>query len=150
MSALETLFHYDNKMHPLALEILSVLQLLQNKGFNIIFCWVPSHVGIPGSETADTVARFASALLPRALPYCDIKKSLVSHLFSVRQQKCDLLINNKLHSIKPSIGLWPILPTREVDIKLARLRIGHTRFTHKHLIFGEIAPYTFYCQSYFN
>ncbi|GBO29721.1 putative RNA-directed DNA polymerase from transposon X-element, partial [Araneus ventricosus] len=140
MSALETLSHYDTQMHPVGLEILSILQFLRNKSFNIIFCWVPSHVGISGNETADAIAKFASAVLPRALPYVDVKKFFVSHLFSLWQQKWDLLTNNKLHSVKPSIGLWPSLPIRQVDVKLSRLRIGHTRFTHKYLIFGERAP----------
>ncbi|GBL99145.1 hypothetical protein AVEN_64136-1 [Araneus ventricosus] len=140
MSALQTLSHYDTQMHPVGLEILSILQFLRNKSFNIIFCWVPSHVRISGNETADAIAKFASAFLPRALPYVDIKKFFVSGLFSFWQQKWDLLTNNKLHSVKPSIGLWPILPIRQVDVKLTRLRIGHTRFTHKHLIFGERAP----------
>ncbi|GBN51102.1 hypothetical protein AVEN_181087-1, partial [Araneus ventricosus] len=124
MSALETLSHYDNRIHPVALEILSVLQFLRNKGFNIIFCWVPSHVGISGNETSDVIARFASDFLPRALPYCDIKKFLISHLLSVWQQKWNLLTNNKLYSVKPSIGLWSALPMRELDVKLTRLRIG--------------------------
>ncbi|GBN41078.1 hypothetical protein AVEN_18667-1 [Araneus ventricosus] len=140
MSALETLSHYDTQMHPVGLEILTISQFLRNKSFNIIFCWVPSHVGISGNETADAIAKFASAFLPRALPYVDIKKFFVSRLFSLWQKKWDLLTNNKLHSVKPSIGLWPILPIRQVDVKLTRLRIGHTRFTHKHLIFGERAP----------
>ncbi|GBO36963.1 hypothetical protein AVEN_197832-1 [Araneus ventricosus] len=100
MSALETLSHYDNRIHPIALEILSVLQCLRNKGFSIIFCWVPSHVDISGNETADVIARFASDFLPRALPYCDIKKSLVSHLLSAWKQKWDLFTNNKLYSVK--------------------------------------------------
>ncbi|GBL75183.1 hypothetical protein AVEN_194428-1 [Araneus ventricosus] len=133
MSALETLSHNDIQMHPVGLEILSVLQFLRNKGFNIIFCWVPSHVGISGNETADAIAKFSSAFLPRTLPYRDIKKSLVSNLFSVWQQKWNLQANNKLHSVKSPIGLWPILPIRQVDVKLTRLRIGHTRFTHRHL-----------------
>ncbi|GBL91052.1 hypothetical protein AVEN_184434-1 [Araneus ventricosus] len=140
MSALETLSHYDIQMHPLGLEILSILQFLRNKSFNIIFCWVPSHAGIFGNEIADAIAKYASAFLPRALPYVDIKKFFVSRLFSLWQQKWDVLTNNKLHSVKPSIGLWPILPIRQVDVKLTRLRIGHTRFTHKYLIFGERAP----------
>ncbi|GBN71258.1 hypothetical protein AVEN_229706-1 [Araneus ventricosus] len=140
MSALESLSHYDIQMHPFGLEILSILQFLRNKSFNIIFCWVLSHVGVSGNETADAIAKFASPFLPRALPCSDIKKSFVSHLFSVWQQTWSLQFNNKLHSVKPSIDLWPILPIREVDVKLTRLRIGHTRFTHKHLIFGERAP----------
>ncbi|GBN65923.1 hypothetical protein AVEN_168017-1, partial [Araneus ventricosus] len=140
MSALETLSHYDNRIHPVALEILSVLQFLRNKGFNIIFCWVPSHVGISGNETADVIARFASDFLPRALPYCDIKKFLVSHLLSVWQQKWNLLTRNKLYPVKPLIGLWPALLMRELDVKLTRLRIGHTRFTQRHLFLGQRAP----------
>ncbi|GBN12298.1 hypothetical protein AVEN_199467-1 [Araneus ventricosus] len=140
MSALETLSHYDNRIHPVALEILSVLQFLRKKGFNIIFCWVPSHVGISGNETADVIARFASDFLPRALPYCDIKKFLVSHLLSVWQQKWNLLTRNKLYPVKPSVGLWPAFLRRELDVKLTRLRIGHTRFTHRHLFLGQRAP----------
>ncbi|GBM84021.1 putative RNA-directed DNA polymerase from transposon X-element, partial [Araneus ventricosus] len=149
MSALETLSHYDNRIHPVALEILSVLQFLRNKVFNIIFCWVPSHVGISGNETADIIARFASDFLPRALPYCDIKKFLISHFLSVWQQKWNLLTNNKLYSVKPSIGLWSALPMRELDVKLTRFRIGHTRFTHRHLFLGQRAPRCPTCQADF-
>ncbi|PRD22757.1 UNVERIFIED_CONTAM: xpo7-b [Trichonephila clavipes] len=32
------------------------------------------------------------------------------------------------------------MPMRRTDVKLTRLRIGHTRFTHRHLLFGENAP----------
>ncbi|GBN39928.1 hypothetical protein AVEN_21763-1 [Araneus ventricosus] len=149
MSALETLSHYNTQMHPVGLEILSILQFLRNKSFNIIFCWVPIHVGISGNETADAIAKFASAFLPRALPYVDIKKFFVSRLFSLWQQKWDLLTNNKRHSVKASIDLWPILPIRQVDVKLTRLRTGHTRFTHKHLIFGERAPVCPTCHQIF-
>ncbi|GFW61669.1 RNase H domain-containing protein [Trichonephila clavipes] len=31
-------------------------------------------------------------------------------------------------------------PMRRTDVKLTRLRIGHTRFTHRHLLLGEDAP----------
>ncbi|GBL78399.1 hypothetical protein AVEN_42911-1 [Araneus ventricosus] len=43
-------------------------------------------------------------------------------------------------------SLWPILPIREVDVKLTRLRIGHTHFTHRHLIFGERIPICSTCR----
>ncbi|GFW25072.1 RNase H domain-containing protein [Trichonephila clavipes] len=49
-------------------------------------------------------------------------------------------LDNKLHSVKPVIGAWPVMPMRRTDVKLPRLRIGHTRFTHRHLLFGENAP----------
>ncbi|GFU70753.1 hypothetical protein TNCV_493161 [Trichonephila clavipes] len=32
------------------------------------------------------------------------------------------------------------MPLQRTDVKLTRLRIGHTRFTHRHLLFGERAP----------
>ncbi|GFW95390.1 RNase H domain-containing protein [Trichonephila clavipes] len=46
----------------------------------------------------------------------------------------------KVHSVKPVIGAWPVMPMRRTDVKLTRLRIGHTRFTHRHLLLGENAP----------
>ncbi|GFU46487.1 probable RNA-directed DNA polymerase from transposon X-element [Trichonephila clavipes] len=49
-------------------------------------------------------------------------------------------LDNKLHSVKPVIGAWLfVMPMRRTDVKLTRLRIGHTRFTHRHLLFGERA-----------
>ncbi|GFW30501.1 RNase H domain-containing protein [Trichonephila clavipes] len=66
-------------------------------------------------------------------------------------------LDNKLHSVKPVIGAWPVMPMRRNDVKLTRLRIGHTRFTHRHLLFGENAPdvlharsFTLHCASHFN
>ncbi|GFU23515.1 retrovirus-related Pol polyprotein from transposon opus [Trichonephila clavipes] len=32
------------------------------------------------------------------------------------------------------------MPMRRTDVRLTRLRIGHTRFTHRHLFWGEDAP----------
>ncbi|GFX13664.1 probable RNA-directed DNA polymerase from transposon X-element [Trichonephila clavipes] len=34
----------------------------------------------------------------------------------------------------------PRMPMQRTDFKLTRLRIGHTRYTHRHLLFGETAP----------
>ncbi|GBM12996.1 putative RNA-directed DNA polymerase from transposon X-element [Araneus ventricosus] len=140
MSSLETLCHPHFQMHPVAMEILGLLQTLQHRGFCILFCWIPSHVGIIGNEQADHSAKTAASFLHRDIPYCDVKKSIASHISSLWQETWDLQVHNKLHYIKPSIGLWPALPIRGADVKLTRLRIGHTRFTHKHLLFGERAP----------
>ncbi|GFX63683.1 hypothetical protein TNCV_2824691 [Trichonephila clavipes] len=52
------------------------------------------------------------------------------------QETWDPQILNKLHSIHPSTSLWATLPVRRHDIRLTRLRIGHTRFTHRHLLLG--------------
>ncbi|GBN51297.1 hypothetical protein AVEN_233044-1 [Araneus ventricosus] len=42
---------------------------------------------------------------------------------------------------------WPGVPVRRKDVILTRLRIGHTRFTHKHLLFDETAPICTSCQA---
>ncbi|GFX38033.1 RNase H domain-containing protein [Trichonephila clavipes] len=49
-------------------------------------------------------------------------------------------ILNKLHSVHPSTSHWAALPVRRHDVRLTRLCIGHTRFTHRHILLGESAP----------
>ncbi|GFS77401.1 putative RNA-directed DNA polymerase from transposon X-element [Trichonephila clavipes] len=62
------------------------------------------------------------------------------HIFKIWQESWSQQLDNKLHSVKPVIGAWPVMPMRRTDVKLTRLRIGHTRLTHRHLLFGEHAP----------
>ncbi|GBN35009.1 hypothetical protein AVEN_183827-1 [Araneus ventricosus] len=50
------------------------------------------------------------------------------------QRHWDQEINNKLHSIKPIIENWSEDVNRKRSTILTRLRIGHTRFTHRHLL----------------
>ncbi|GBN29334.1 putative RNA-directed DNA polymerase from transposon BS [Araneus ventricosus] len=139
-SALEALSHPQNGTHPLALDILCLLQSLQARDFQILFCWLPGHVGIQGNELADAAAKTATTSWQQPLPYADIKKFISHHVHNLWQVSWDLQISNKLHSLKPRITLWPALPVRELDVRMTRLRIGHTRFTHKYLLFGERVP----------
>ncbi|XP_055924553.1 uncharacterized protein LOC129956647 [Argiope bruennichi] len=139
-SALESLSNFSYLMHPIALEILVFLQSLENKGFEILFCWVPSHVGIPGNEMADAAAKSSSTFHERALPNGDAKTCFARHVHMLWQRSWDQQISNKLHSLQPMICLWPTIPVRGLDVKLVRLRIGHSRFSRKHLLFGEPCP----------
>ncbi|GFU46916.1 probable RNA-directed DNA polymerase from transposon X-element [Trichonephila clavipes] len=77
--------------------------------------------------------------LPLAVPLSDMKRVIMHHIFKIWQESWSQQLDNKLHSVKPVIGAWPVMPMRRTDVKLTRLRIGHTRFTHRHL-FGERAP----------
>ena len=52
-SALQVLATF-NPVHPLVLEILEWIFLLNKKHKIVEICWVPSHVGILGNEQADS------------------------------------------------------------------------------------------------
>ncbi|GBM11523.1 hypothetical protein AVEN_240661-1 [Araneus ventricosus] len=124
-SALEALSHPQNGTHPLALDILCLLQTLQARDFQILFCWLPGHVGIKGNELADTAAKTATTSWQQPLPYADVKKFVSHHIHNLWQGSWDLQISNKLHSIKPRITLWPALP-RSIGFGLFNKRV-HTK-----------------------
>ncbi|GFV18645.1 RNase H domain-containing protein [Trichonephila clavipes] len=140
MSVLEALENYHDRCHPVVCTILDITSRLYSKGFDIVFCWLPSHVGIIGNEQADSAAKSATTHLPLAVPLSDMKRVIMHHIFKIWQESWSQQLDNKLHSVKPVIGAWPVMPMRRTDVKLTRLRIGHTRFTHRHLLFGERAP----------
>ncbi|GFT53941.1 RNase H domain-containing protein [Trichonephila clavipes] len=119
--------------------MLDITGRLYSKGFDIVFCWLPSHVGIIGNEQADSAAEPATTHLPLAVPLSDMSASSCI-IFLDLAESWSQQLDNKLHSVKPVIGAWPVMPMRRTDVKLTRLRIGHTRFTHRHLLFGERAP----------
>ncbi|GFY11314.1 RNase H domain-containing protein [Trichonephila clavipes] len=140
MSVLEALENYNDRCHPVVCNILDITSRLYGKGFDIVFCWLPSHVGIIGNEQADNAAKSATTHLPLAVPLSDMKRVIMHPISKLRQESWSQQLDNKLHSVKPVIGAWPVMPMRRTDVKLTRLRIGHTRFTHRHLLLGEDAP----------
>ncbi|GFX13821.1 proclotting enzyme [Trichonephila clavipes] len=73
--------------------------------------------------------------MQRPVCYRDLKISTQNYIHRVWQETWDQQILNKLHNVHPSISHWAALPVRRHDVRLTRLRIGHTRFTHRHLLF---------------
>ncbi|GFX54509.1 RNase H domain-containing protein [Trichonephila clavipes] len=137
MSALESLHFSTEHRHPTVIEIL-FLRKLERKGFDVIFSWVPGHVGILGNEQADTAARSMSHHIQRPVCCQDLKTSAQNYVHRVWQETWDQQVLNKLHSIHPSTSHWAALPVRRHDVRLTRLRIGHTRFTHRHLLLAYL------------
>ncbi|GFT38625.1 RNase H domain-containing protein [Trichonephila clavipes] len=140
MSVLEALENYNDRCHPVVCNILDITSRLYSKGFDIVFCWLLNHVGIIGNEQADSASRSATTYPPLALPLSDMKHVILHHILTTWQESWSQQLDNKLHSVKPVIGAWPVIPMRGTDVKLTRLRIGNTRFTHRYLLFGENAP----------
>ena len=72
-SALLAIEAYNSK-HPLIMEIQQWLHLIFSKHKKVEFCWVPSHIGIPTNELADTHAKAAVQdlrICSKSLPFSD-------------------------------------------------------------------------------
>ena len=111
---------------------------------DIVFCWVPSHIGIKDNEKADSAAKSALEL-PRAkvgVPYNDFKHCINQYIFSTWQDDWNGAILNKLHSVKPVLGDWQSSYRwcRKDEVVLCRARIGHTHLTHSYILRKDPPP----------
>ena len=136
LSAL-TALKIKNVTDPLTTQVLNrVYHLSRSK--EIIFRWIPSHLGIPGNDRADSEAKKAlkDSIAPTKIPYTNYESVVNKSIFKKWQDHWDTHTNNKLHSIKPTIGEWNIN---------TRLHIGHTYITH-HLLKGSESPIYSICK----
>ena len=81
LQALEQTNPLDTRVICLKLNI----QLITQKGKDLTFCWIPSHIGIEGNERADTLAKEASnAQFDKRkihkLPYSDFRQKIKEHI----------------------------------------------------------------------
>ena len=130
-----------NLEHPIIREIVQILTYLKTVGSQIEFCWIPGHIGIRGNEKADSIAKRVIHLntYDIKLPFSDLKPRICKYVNSLFQDKWSNCCANKLHEINysfhPKLQLYS--ENRKEDIILTRLRIGHSRLTHKHYLLNE-------------
>ena len=141
-----------NPSNPLIQDILSRLVSLDRAGKCVQFCWLPSHVGIRGNETADAAARrAASSPCTRCLrlPARDFYPEVSSLILAQWQLEWESDGNNKLRELKPTLKSWSssLRRNRREEVTLCRLRIGHTYATHGYLLCGEERPMCPICLS---
>jgi hypothetical protein len=77
----------------------------------------------------------------------DICVYLRRAMLSYWQDEWTATRNKKLRALKPRIEVWQFSfsSIRKEEVLLARLRIGHTRLTHGHLLGGDAAPLCVLC-----
>lgn len=146
-SSIQAIQKYNNN-NPIVMDIVSLLIRLSLERKEVKLCWVPSHVNVGGNERADTEAKQAASLdiepYNRDLPFKDfyplIRKTMADKW---QTQWSNVPETNKLRKIKNTIKPWPSSynKVRRVEVVLTRLRIGHTRLTHGHLMEGRPLPY---------
>ena len=131
---------FDN---PIVLRLVEFYNELQSLGKDIILCWIPSHIGIPGNEKANKAAKQAlnKQISESFIPFTDFKPNINQYIYQEWQNEWNNQIHNKLHEIQSEVGKTPAyMSNRKHDSIIRRLRIGHTYITHGYLLRGELAP----------
>ena len=144
LSSLLGLSHL-NTFHPVLQSILAALTSLDRSGKRVVFCWLPSHVGVTGNERADEAAKRAARVACTRfypLPAEDFLALCSAYIHNKWQEEWDAIGSSKLKLLKPQLARWRSSSrrTRNEEVKLCRLRIGHTLVTHRYLLFGEPRP----------
>ncbi|XP_043198372.1 uncharacterized protein LOC122368480 [Amphibalanus amphitrite] len=117
-----------NPTGPIVQDILQKLTGLAREGKRVRLCWIPSHVGIQGNETADLAARRASErphLHRFPLPARDFFPTIKAFLHSKWQSRWDGCLGNKLLSLKPTLAPWAssMRKNRRDEVVLCRLTV---------------------------
>ena len=135
--------------NPLILDLLEQHHQLILNDYSIVFCWIPSHIGIGGNEQADKAAKEALNLQIQEflIHYSDFKPKVSGYILDAWQSEWNREARNKLHSINSLIGKkQPKSSSVRDDMVIRRARIGHTFITHNHLLKGEPPPECVGCQ----
>ena len=130
--------------HPTVQTIMRFLVFLHTVHKTVIFCWLPSHMGISGNERADSAAKAAlqKDVSNCLISYTDTYQYISQNVRDMWQREWDMALNNKLHATKPLIGEQPSAyrSVRRDEVVLSRLRLGHSYLTHSYLLKGGPPP----------
>ena len=149
LSALHSIQSVPPSNHYLVYWIRNALSQLSPS--TVFIEWVPSHVGIPGNEQADALARSSLSLntinqIPPSIS--EQRRCIRGHFRRRWQRDWENSLQSAYSRLKPTLGptLHSQLP-RKHQVALTRLRLGVTRLSHEHLFNHEPTPQCIPCQT---
>jgi len=143
--SLSSLNNLKYNVHSSTLAI-KISNIISKANKNIRFIWTPGHCGIEGNEKADKVARQTinnpkSEVLSHS-SLIDIHSNIDTYCTNLWESEWRRTSDNKLREIKNTTNYWPRPQSfnRKDEVIINRLRIGHSRMSHGHLMCKEETP----------
>ena len=122
---------------------------MTREGREIVFIWVPCHVGIKGNSAADSAANDAldGDISVELIPFSDLKPRTNKYILQLWQSEWSEFLDNKLYKIFPVLKECISCPRKNIkeETVMARLHIGHSFLTHSFLLKGEEPPMCIGC-----
>lgn len=136
--------------HSMIADIINAIDDLRKKNIKTLLVWIPGHSGIKENIAVDKAAKEAIKEGHRIeeIPLNDVVATIkVAVINDWQTGWSSMELGEKLREIKYSVRPWSSSrqATRREETILTRLRIGHSRLTHGHLMCREPAPMCQYC-----
>ena len=130
--------------HPIIRSILHDIDYLNlRSGKHVKLCWIPSHIGITMNEKADAAANAAADGTEQFIHvYFKDWYPAISRAITDSWKQTWLDSRQKMVEIKDNLDYFPIITSlpRRHEVIINRLRSGHCRFSHGHLMEGNAGP----------